>query len=82
MHVKARFCCEASRTNKKGSSRAEKWLKDVLAEFNGNPTRYKDGYEIEDLVDVIGIDSDELEDHEKELDYVIAGLADAGFEML
>lgn len=64
------------------NSIAEKWLKEVLAEFNKNPNRYKDGYEIEDLMDTIGIESDELEKHEKELDYVVAGLAKAGFEML
>ncbi len=64
------------------NSTAEKWLKDVLAEFNKNPARYKDGYEIEDVIDVIGIASDELEEYEKELDYVTAGLTNAGFEML
>lgn len=73
---------EGVKKGKKDSSRAEKWLKEVLAEFNKNPNRYKDGYEIEDLMDTIGVKSDELEDHEKELDYVVAGLAKAGFEML
>ena len=68
--------------NSAAQDTAEKWLKEVLAEFNKNPTRYKDGYEIEDLIDVIGIESDELEEHEKELDYVVAGLAKDGFEML
>lgn len=63
-------------------STAETWLKAALAEFKGNPARYEDGYEIEDLMDIIGIDGDELEDHEKELSYVVAGLANAGFEML
>lgn len=63
-------------------STAETGLKMALAEFNGNPSRYEDGYEIEDLIDAIGIDEDELEDYEKELDYVISGLAKAGFEML
>ena len=63
-------------------SAAEMWLKDALAEFNGNPSRYEDGYEIEDLIDIIGIDEDELEDYEKELDYVVSGLAKAGFEMI
>lgn len=67
---------------KRAASRAEKWLKKVLAEFNETPARYEDGYEIEDLIDIIEIDSDELEDYEKELDYVVAGLAKAGFEML
>lgn len=42
----------------------------------------EDGYEIEDLIDIIGIDDDELEDYEKELDYVVSGLAKAGFEMI
>ena len=86
MHVKKIYRNEAAegpRFNKESvGSTAETWLKMALAEFNGNPSRYEDGYEIEDLIDAIGIDGDELEEYEKELDYVVSGLAKAGFEML
>lgn len=85
MHIKKIYRNEAAEGLKKKESvgsAAEMWLKAALAEFNGNPARYEDGYEIEDLMDVIGIDDDDLEDYKKELDYVVSGLAKAGFEML
>lgn len=85
MHIKKIYRNEAAEGLKKKEatgSTAETWLKMALAEFNGNPSRYEDGYEIEDLIDAIGIEGDELEEYEKELGYVVSGLAKAGFEML
>lgn len=85
MHIKKIYRNEAAEGLKKKESvgsAAEMWLKKALAEFNENPSRYEDGYEIEDLMDAIGIGDGDLEDYEKELDYVVAGLAKAGFEML
>lgn len=85
MHIKKIYrneAAEGQRFNLTNTSAAKMWLKDALAEFNGNPSRYEDGYEIEDLIDIMGIDADELEDYEKELDYVVSGLAKAGFEMI
>jgi hypothetical protein len=72
------------KSNVEGSAspRAKRWAKKALAEYKANAARYEYGYEIEDLVDTLGIDSDELESCADDLDYVVTELAKAGFEML